>query len=284
MSEVSTAAPASSGATATPNISNSDGGAPAPAFYEAFKSEAIRTSPSIQRFADPEALSEAYLHLERRFGIDPNRRLDLPADPKDAAAMDAVWNRLGRPEKPDGYKFELTADATDTDKALVSSYAETAHKLGLTAEQARGAMAFLVEQQGKAAEANAAAFAAAAEAGRAALKGEWGQAYDTRVKEIGAVVAKYGDEALIKELDANGLGNYPNLAKMLSRMVERMQEPGVAGGNSGDAAAADRALTPSQAKAAVRALDTNPALRDRDHPQHRAVVEERRKLLAMAEG
>lgn len=258
---------------------------PATPWYEGFKDEAVRTSPVIQKFSDPEALAGAYVNLEKRFGIDPNRRVDLPADPKDEAGWQAVWAKLGRPDKPDGYGFQLGEGATDADKQLVTDYAATAHKLGLNADQARGAMQFLIDQQAKSADASKMAFEARAREGRAELHKEWGQAYETRVKDIAGAVRQYGDEALAKELDETGIGNYPNLAKMISRMMERMAEPGSLPGRSGEAAPINRGpLTPAQAQARLRELETNPALRDRNHPQHKALVEERLEVSRQAFG
>ena len=66
-----------------------------------------------------------------------------------------------------------------------------------------------------------------------------------------------------------------------------MAEPGVVGGQGGDADGALRPLTPAQAQAAVAKLEADPlkgaALRDRNHAQHKAVLEEREALLKMTQ-
>jgi hypothetical protein len=135
--------------------------------------------------------------------------------------------------------------------------------------------------------ADADAFKAQAAEGAAALRKEWGQAYDARAKEIGNLVVKYGDEALVSELEGAKLANYPNLSKMLGKILDRMAEPGAMGGNAGDADTGTRLLTPAQARAKITELEGDPvkgkALREKTHAQHDAVVKERGELLKLAE-
>ena len=84
-------------------------------------------------WAKPADLLDSYRHLERLVGAE---RLALPRDENDRANWERVWNRLGRPEKPEGYKLPLPEKGGD--KALAKAFAARAHDLGLTAKQARG--------------------------------------------------------------------------------------------------------------------------------------------------
>ncbi|MGE5146904.1 MAG: hypothetical protein ACM3N5_09150 [Candidatus Eiseniibacteriota bacterium] len=84
-------------------------------------------------WAKPADLLDSYRHLERLVGAE---RIALPRDENDRANWERVWNRLGRPEKPEGYKLPLPEKGGD--KALAKAFAERAHALGLTTKQARG--------------------------------------------------------------------------------------------------------------------------------------------------
>jgi hypothetical protein len=84
-------------------------------------------------WAKPADLLDSYRHLERLVGAE---RMALPRDENDRANWERVWNRLGRPEKPEGYKLPMPEKGGD--KALAKAFAERAHDLGLTAKQARG--------------------------------------------------------------------------------------------------------------------------------------------------
>lgn len=254
-------------------------------WYSSIADETLRTNPTIQRYQSPEALAAAHVNLEKRFGIDPARRIDLPADPDDAEGMGAVWAKLGRPEAADKYSFKLNDKATEEDKAFAGKFGELAFKLGMPDGMAAGLVSFFEGETAAAAEAQMAAMNAAAEAGTAKLKEAWGQAYEPRLKEIGNLLTKYGDPDLEKALDAGGMGRNPNLALFLGKMLDRMAEPQdlIIGDSQ-----SPRAMTPDQAKAEARAIEGDPikgkALQDGKHPQHAAVTAERSRLLRIAAG
>lgn len=257
----------------------------AAAYYEAFQNADLKTHPSIHNFKTPEELASGYVNLEKRFGIDPARRLDLPADPNDKEGMRAVYARLGLPDKVEGYGFTLEEGASEADKGMLERFTKNAFEAGMPKSMADAAVKFWLGEVANAKAAEVEAFKAQAAAGVSALKADWGAAYETRSKEIGRLLNELGDKDLVAELDGEKLGNYPNLARFLGKMLDRMAEPGSAGGQSGDGAAGDRPLTPTQAEGAVRALEGDPikgaALRDRSHPMHKAVVDERTRLLSM---
>ncbi|MGH6955297.1 MAG: hypothetical protein ACREEW_01375 [Caulobacteraceae bacterium] len=263
------------------------GGAPgagageaAKAWYEGLASEGLRTSPSLQNFKTVDDLASGYVNLEKRFGIDPARRLDLPADPKDAAAMRAVFTKLGLPEKPEGYGFSLAEGASDADKAFLGRATAALHEIGLPSAQAEGVFQYWMKESAAANEAAQLQAQQARDAGMAALKKEWGGDFDRRAREIGAMMNRYGAPDLAKELDSGEkLGNHPQLALFLGHVLDAVAEDGAAGGESGDAAGSDRRLTPSQAIAEAKRIEAHPGFRDKNHPQHKALVEERQRFL-----
>jgi len=259
-----------------------DGGAAA-AYYEAFTSADLKTHPSIHRYKTVEDLAQGYVNLEKRYGVDPSRRLDLPVNAEDKDGWRAVWTKLGAPEKEDGYGLQLADGATDADKAMLADFTKAAFEAGVPKGHAEAMMKFWMGKVEAAQAAQAQAFEDHRKAGEAELRQEWGQAYDQRTREIGRLIEQYADDGLKAELNTDKLGNYPNLARMLGKMLDRMAEPGAAGGQSGDADTGARALTPSQAMAEARKLEGHPALRDRTHPEHAATVKRRNELLAMAQ-
>jgi hypothetical protein len=265
------------------------GGAVA-AYYESFQDNDLKTNPAVQRYKTVEELAKGYVSLEKRFGVKPEQRIDLPADPNDKAAMRAVFAKLGMPEKPEGYGMALDDKATDADKAMLGDFTAKAHELGLPADMAKGVMDFWMGKVAETAQAQQAAQEERATQGKAALTKEWGAAHDSKTKEITTLLEKYGgDTGLTKD----NLHMFPQVALMLGKMVDRMAEPGVMGGvNAGDGARTagfeGQRLSPAQASAALRALEADPikskALFQKDHAMHDAVLEERRRLGIMADG
>lgn len=282
---------AAAGAAADGGGAGAGGGAAgaAAAFYESFQDADLKTHPSIvQNFKSPEDLAKAYVSLEKRFGVDPNRRIDLPADMNDKDGMRAVYAKLGLPEKVDGYGIQLAGEATDQDKAFLGEALQSFHELGLPAPMAKGVFEFWMGKVAAANEASAAADAEAIRGGQEALQKDFGSAFETRTKEIRNLITKEADPDLAKALEGDALFRHPNLAKFLGKLADRFAEPGAPGGGSGDAFTPGRPMTPTQATAALRALEGDPvkgkALTDASHPMHRAVIEERRGLLMMKDG
>jgi hypothetical protein len=223
---------------------------------------------------------------EKRLGVPANELIRLPTKPEDVEGLKAVYKALGAPDTPDGYKIDWEG-STDEDKAVVGEFAKFMHEKGPFPPAALAAAAEF--WRGKI-SAEDEAFAKADEAAKAtteaALRAEWGAAYDQRKTEIGKLITEIGGEDVAKELNADSvLGNSPALAKMLAKIVDMRAE----GGPSGDgqtAVVGDRKMTPGQARVNLAALEgderKSKALFDAEDPMHAAVVEERNKLLAMA--
>lgn len=226
---------------------------------------------------------QALVAAEKRLGVPADQLLRVPTKPDDKEAYGAIYKALGAPETPDGYKLDLTG-ASDDDKAVATEFAKAMHEQGpFPPAFLQAATAWYLGETAKAAETQAAEDTAAATAAETALKGEWGAAYDTTVKEIGKLVTDLGGQALADELDLNNkIGNSPELAKFLKKIIDSRAESGPL--NPGNPDTGARPLTPGEAKFARAALEGDPvkgrALRDGTHPQHAAVVAERNKYLA----
>ncbi len=121
------AAPA--GTTGTPG-----GTTPAPgaadwmAAFEPDVREAI-TAKGYKSVAD---VGRGWLSASKLVGVDPAQVLKLPGKDADAAAWEAVYAKLGRPEKPDGYSLP-EALAKDP---VAADFRTAAHAAGLSTKQA----------------------------------------------------------------------------------------------------------------------------------------------------
>lgn len=131
-------------------------------------------------FTDPDAyrMANSYRQTESFLGGD---KLPLPKDPNDAAAMSAVYDKLGRPQSPDQYTFKASDGATDT--PLVKFAQPLFHEAGLNDKQANtiveGWNKFnqdLIAQD----DARVAEQAAAETAG---LQKDWGTSYEQNQKD-----------------------------------------------------------------------------------------------------
>jgi hypothetical protein len=273
----------SSPTTTSPAATTNGAAAPAAAFYEAFGDKGLAADQTVQKFTSAEEMARSYVNLEKRFGVPPERRIDLPEDVTNAEAMRGVWSKLGLPEKADGYGFKLADGSTEADNAMLGKYVEKAHAVGLPTAQARQMLEWWVSE-------NAAAQQAAVDAekerrtnGEARLKTAFGGAYDARMREAKNIIARYDPKGETGFSEAN-LALFPQLTEMLIRMSDKMAEP--EGGLGGETEQTERPLTPAQANAKLNelALDKakQEALMNSQHPAHKAVLAERTKLLEAA--
>lgn len=199
-----------------------------------------------------------------------------------------VYRALGAPDSPEGYKIGLPEKATPEDKALADRFAKTMFEKGpFPPDAVAAAIEFINGETQAADEALAKAEEARKAEAQTFLKKELGAAYDPDMKAVGKLLADLGGEELAKEFDASGLGDNPRLILAFHKVMERLGEPGdLKGGNAGTGGSAP--MTPGQAKAARITLENDPvkgpALRDKGHAMHKAVVEERSRLFQLEAG
>jgi hypothetical protein len=270
--------------TSQTSPSQANGGAPpAEPYYANFANKALAAETSITRWANVEELANGYVNLEKRFGIPEQRRIDLPEDMADAEAMKPVWSRLGLPGTPEGYNFKLADGATEGDTAMLGKYIAKAHEVGLPTPQARAMLEWWIAENGAAHQAAEDAMTQRRADGEQRLQKSFGNAYDARMREVKNLLTRY-DPKGETGLTAENLSTFPAWTEMLIRMSDRMAEP--EGGLGGETDQTDRPMTPGQASAKLNelALDEakQAALFDEKHPGHKAVVEERKKLLEAA--
>ncbi|NIJ34333.1 hypothetical protein [Sphingomonas oligoaromativorans] len=95
----------------------------------------LKADPTLARYADVEKLARGALDLKRQ----ASSRIVKPDEGADDATWGAFYNQLGRPETPDKYEIPLPEGA---DTKLADDFRPLAHKLGLTASQAKGVVEF----------------------------------------------------------------------------------------------------------------------------------------------
>lgn len=197
----------------------------------------------------PDDVVKGYQNLEKMVRGNPDSLLRIPdtdADPKD---WDGFYNKLGRPESPDGYEFpELTAGAPIEG---FDDWAKNAfHKNGIGKEQASNLLKdyneFLTQAQQKSDE----AYNLQQEEDEKALRADWGAAFDKEQK-----VAGKGAQALGLDADAVDaleivLG-YGKAMRMLNEIGHKIGEDTFEGGKSGSQ---DGVMTPQQANDQIQSL------------------------------
>ena len=215
----------------------------------------------------PDALLSSYKNLEKVWGADKaGRALMLPKDANDTEALNAIYDKLGRPADPSGYEIAIPegADAAFSDKAK-----GWFHKAGLSTAQAKA-----VTEAYQAAELEQAqALEQRDVSDKAALETEWGADYTQKVEVAKRGIAAAGltpEEVRNMEL---ALG--PAKATKVLEFFGRNYTEGKPLENPGAPVAGFGGLNPAQAQAEInnRYADANFMSRyNNPDPKIRAVA------------
>jgi len=213
--------------------------------------EELRDHPSLSPIKDVENLARSYVNAQKLIGAD---KIPMPVNPSDED-LDRIYNRLGRPESPDGY--QLAADGNIVTEDLVKDFADFSHKLRLTPEQASGILDYYrssVEQSAAGSEEQAQAYRQTTEE---ALKSEWGRAYDQKLGEAVRAAQEFSNPEIfdLQLTDGSRLGDNPEFIKTFAKIAEFRQT--VTSEDTISENAQANVMTPKQAQAEIDAIMNN---------------------------
>lgn len=222
-------------------------------------------------------LVAAYRALERYQG----KSIALPRANAREEEWGRLWDRLGRPQAPDGYRFEGYDAAEGDDRDWVDWFRRTAHGLGLTQAQAEGLLDAYAARNQEFGATVAERAATEARAGLQALAREWGPDAAANLEQARrAMRALELDETELASMAA-ALGSDAGLIRLLSRLGPRLGEDvGIGRGRD------PLALSAGQARARIEGIyqDSAHPYHDGDHPEHAAAVQEMLRLNEILHG
>jgi uncharacterized protein GlcG (DUF336 family) len=218
------------------------------------------------------------VNAQRLIGSD---KVPLPANPTDED-LDNIYSKLGRPEDASGY--EIATDGNIITEEVASAYADVAHKLRLTPEQANGILEYYKGSIGQTEEQMQQFAEQQAEETTAELRREWGRAFEDKVALAKDVVDQFaGNEILQMRLeDGTMIGNHPAFIKAFAAIGDFKST--VTSEDTISDGAVNRQFTPAQAQAEVDAVmnDKSHPYWDRKNPVARdRAVQRMQELMAM---
>jgi hypothetical protein len=173
-----------------------------------------------------EQMLDSYRNLEKSMGAPADQLLHLPKTEEDTDGWNAVYAKMGRPETAEGY--ELTGpDMPEGALDLTPDLREWAHEAGLSQQQTasiyeryNSRLGELVTEQEQQIEEQAAA-------DEAALKKEWGSAWDENLAAATRFRQRFGiDDATVSKLEqALGLRGVLELSAQIGRGLGEHQMP-----------------------------------------------------------
>lgn len=193
---------------------------------------------------------------EKKFGVPQERLLTLPANFDEEGALNPVYDRLGRPAKPEDYGLA----APDSDDALGSQFAanlsKVFHGAGLNPTQAKAIFKAIDESASKIYEDGQAATAEAKAASLAGLQKEWGETYNMNVLIAQEAVKAVGASKEEIEALTSALGSDGAVVKFFNRLGQKRsgEAPFVSSDNP---AIRYGATTPEAARSKLAELKTD---------------------------
>ena len=222
-------------------------------------------------WASPAEAVRSYQALERMLGAD---KIALPGKEAPPEAWDAVWQKLGRPAKPEGYGFARPEGLADYDEATAQWARAAFHKAGLPHRMAAELHDSFLKHRAERGQALAAAERHAEAELDAALTRDWGPAREGKIAVARQAARTFADgpEAVDKLERAIGTAA---VLKLFARIGEAMGEDRILG-----AGASGARLAPADAEAEIRRIrgeavkDPRHPLIDKTHPDHARLVRE----------
>lgn len=202
---------------------------------------------------DPLGPIKGYQQLEGLLGADKaGRAIVVPKDANDKDGWNALYTKLGRPEKPDDYQLPVP---DGDDGAFTKTFAPILHEAGISKQQAQLLATKWNEYQTQQIATLDAKAAQAIQAEETALKLEWGGQHDANIA-LGQRAA-LALEITAEELDGiEAAIGHGKTMKLFQRIGSKLGEDSFTGG---EGAGKGQVRTVEAARAKLQALQNDAA-------------------------
>ena len=184
--------------------------------------EEFASDPNVTKYATFPDFIKGHTELAKMISA---KGVIIPKDTDPPESWNTVYNALGRPEKPEGYKLTELKDLHPKIKVTPESmkaFTDFAYKNGLTNKQVDGLNQWYLGLISQSLKAEDDAWNKQVETGTAALRQEWGADFDKNVTVIKELVAKRGGQALVDALGDKI--NNPVVMKFLAQEASKYTE------------------------------------------------------------
>ena len=239
--------------------------------------EGFKEEKALDNFNNMEDFVKSYLHAQKLVGADK-----IPVPNKHATDEDwnEVFKRLGAPETPDDYKYNIKDQELDQNQ--VKEFNKAAHQLGLLPKQAEGLIKFYNEMNGNAAASQEEAAAQTQLQTETELKKEFGPQFAKRLDQakklaVNSLGSEFLENTILK--DGSRLGDNIKVIKAFSELAEKLSEDEIIKGDGSDY------MTAKDIEKEINELtQEGSAYWIKTHPNHQKAVQEVLKLREMLNG
>ena len=184
--------------------------------------ENYKDSP-IGKYKTVGELSKGYENAQKLIGA---KGVIVPGENATPEDIEKFYNTLGRPEKPEGYKFQpldnLHPELKMTPE-VEAGFNQFVHKHGLTQKQADGVRSEYFNALNTSLVKRDETTNAKRHEAETKLRNEWGADYDNNLKQAKAMLGKYGGEEMNAYAN-EAAGNDPRLIRFLANIGKKFSE------------------------------------------------------------
>lgn len=229
----------------------------------------FKDNPNLTKYKKIQDLSKSHINAQKMVGKDPDRLVELPSDQASDEAKAEFYKKLGVPDDPNGYEFELSKEleGVEVDEEAIGKVKQVAQKYGVPADKFNGLLNEMLGVQAEVSQAQVEQmqkdFEADYEKAETELRKEWGDDYDRRVNRANRVLHQFGGQEAVEK---SGLANNLDMVRFLDKIADSMSEDKLEGADVAPKA------TPAQIESQIDELMARPAYMDGKHPQHQDVT------------
>lgn len=239
----------------------------------------IRSHPVFEKYKSANEALSAFVDVQKLIG--PEKIIMPGKDADDKEWNERVFNRLGRPGKPEEYLLPTDLDVPKDlpiSQELTQRFRQEAHKLGILPKQFQGLYKWFMSE-------NIAQYNNAIgsqkeniEKARSELRTEWGAAFDQNLALAEKVLHSYGDDDIINSVKEKGLHSNSKFVKFLHNIGKVLSEDQMSGKPQ------TLTMTPEEAKSQINQMMSDPKhpIFHPEHQEHEAAMKKRDMLYRQA--
>ena len=239
--------------------------------------EDYKDEKSLQNFSTMDDFVKSYLSAQKLVGAN---KVAIPNKMATDEDWDEVYKKLGRPDKPDDYKYSFKDDEINQDQ--LKSFNETAHRIGLLPKQAERIIKFYNEMNEQQQVDQTKVFEEKQVEAMSALKKEFGPTYNKRLDQAKKLATEtLGNEMLNNTIlkDGSRLGDNVSVIKAFSMLADKLSEDEIVKGEG------TGYVTASEIEKEISELtEEGSPYWNKTHPNHKKTVDQVFKLREQLNG
>ena len=184
--------------------------------------EAYKEEKALQNFSTMDDFVKSYLSAQKLVGAN---KVAIPNKMATDEDWDEVYKKLGRPAKPEDYKYSFSEEEINQDQ--LKTFNETAHRIGLLPKQAERIIKFYNEMNTQQQVDQSKIFETKQAEAMTDLKKEFGPTYTKRLDQAKKLATEtLGSEMLNNTImkDGSRLGDNVSVIKAFSMLADKLSE------------------------------------------------------------